>query len=752
MGSCVEEDPAYVGTSADASSGTSSGSSVATMSGADTTAGPGAASDSGNDCTEERCDGIDNDCDDQIDEDCDCIDGEMEDCFTGDPGLAGEGECAAGMRECIDGAWSECEDEVLPTAETCNSRDDDCDGSVDEDFGEVTCGLGICMVTIEVCQDGVPLDCRPGPAAAAEQCNGFDDDCDGRVDEALTCDCLDGATQDCYTGPRGTEGVGACTVGTQTCVDGMWAEDCVDDATPLPEACDGIDNDCDSEVDEGDLGGGAMCSTGLPGVCDEGTTSCTGGAIVCTPDVLPSAEVCDGLNNDCDGSTDEGNPGGGMPCSTGQLGVCGPGTTQCTGGALGCNANVTSSPELCDGLDNDCDGPVDEGNPGGGAGCSTGLPGVCAAGTTQCSGGAIACSQNVMAGSEICDGVDNDCDGAIDQGNPGGGANCATGLLGACAAGSTLCSGGALVCTQVALPVGETCDSIDNDCDGVVDEGNPGGGVGCSTGLSGICATGTTACAGGTIVCNQTFAAVPETCDGLDNDCDGVVDEGNPGGGAACGTGLPGICAAGTSACSGGAVICSQNNPPVAEACGDALDNDCDGMIDEGCGGGCVQVVADTSFEGGSPNASWLEFSQNFGTPLCTIAGCGTGGGSGPRNGGWWAWLGGYDGYELASMTQTMVIPVGTATLSFWVQLPACANGGVDTMEVTLDGMLLFTFGNAHPTCDLNVYTQYTADVTAFANGGSHTLDFTGEVFGTGPPMTSITNFFVDDVSIQVCP
>ncbi|MBK9760552.1 MAG: putative metal-binding motif-containing protein [Flavobacteriales bacterium] len=74
------------------------------------------------------------------------------------------------------------------------------------------------------------------------------------------------------------------------------------------------------------------------------------------------AEVCDGNDNNCSGGVDEGNPGGGTSCSTGQVGVCAAGTTQCVSGVIMCVANTSPSAEVCNGLDDDCDGIVDDGS------------------------------------------------------------------------------------------------------------------------------------------------------------------------------------------------------------------------------------------------------------------------------------------------------------------------------------------------------------------------------------------------------
>ena len=156
-------------------------------------------------------------------------------------------------------------------------------------------------------------------------------------------------------------------------------------------------------------------------------------------------------------------------------------------------------------------------------------------------------------------------------------------------------------------------------------------------------------------------------------------------------------------------------------------------------------LLSDPSFEEGTPNTSWFESSTNFGTPLCSFGSCGSGGGTGPRTGDWWAWFGGISFYEEGEINQALVIPSGTATLSFWLEIPASSGNNLDYLEVQIDGNTIATFLENTP--GYGTYTQVILDVSAYADGNSHTLRFYSEIFG---PVT--TNFFVDDVELIVIP
>jgi len=158
-----------------------------------------------------------------------------------------------------------------------------------------------------------------------------------------------------------------------------------------------------------------------------------------------------------------------------------------------------------------------------------------------------------------------------------------------------------------------------------------------------------------------------------------------------------------------------------------------------------AEVVQDGSFEAGTPSPFWTEASTTFGTPLCDTGSCGTGTGTGPRTGDWWAWFGGIASAEAGSVSQSVTITAGgAATLSFWVEQTVCSGDAADFLEVTIDGTQLWTTTAADPACGTVGYRQVTLDVSAYADGGAHTLVFNSQIFGS-----ATSNFFVDDVSLD---
>ncbi|HLF87885.1 MAG TPA: FixG Ig-like domain-containing protein, partial [Anaerolineales bacterium] len=157
-------------------------------------------------------------------------------------------------------------------------------------------------------------------------------------------------------------------------------------------------------------------------------------------------------------------------------------------------------------------------------------------------------------------------------------------------------------------------------------------------------------------------------------------------------------------------------------------------------------IVGDGGFETGTPNSVWNEASTNFGTPICDST-CGFGGGTGPHGGSWWAWFGGIAAYEEGSVSQNVTIPNGAASLSFWLEVPVACDSSADYLEVLLDSNQVFLVDGSSALCRVVGYTLQTVDIGAYADGGMHTLEFHSEVFGTN---FGVTNFFVDDISIDV--
>ena len=248
--------------------------------------------------------------------------------------------------------------------------------------------------------------------------------------------------------------------------------------------------------------------------------------------------------------------------------------------------------EECNGADDDCDGEVDEE-----MGMQVCGEGACQVEVVACQSGALVNCTPGEPSDEACNNTDDDCDGEVDEDSIEPGTTCDTGALGICAAGTERCVDGTVTCVANLGSTAESCNGLDDDCNGVVDDGGLDPGTACSSGGAGICAAGTSRCVDGQVQCVANQTPVDEACNGKDDDCDGTVDDGNPGGGASCTTGKNGICAAGTTTCSSGSIGCVQTTQAAAdEICDNDKDDDCNGMVDDGC---CAPGLQDCNNVGG---------------------------------------------------------------------------------------------------------------------------------------------------------
>lgn len=450
-------------------------------------------------------DNIDNNCNGQVDEDYMCHPDSRQRCWQSDSGdiykflknpelglnSALNGECKQGEQFCreldIGSAWGIFEDGV-----------DGISGTQDDVW----------------IQNG----CVGSVLPATEQCDGKDNNCDGRTDEGLKRSCWSGPVNSGTLEPASylvfydpvDNPDGLCKLGTELCQDGRWSG-CLYEVLPTVELCDGIDNNCNGEVDDFVLSLGTSCGLTDIGACEFGTLQCsTGGSgadLICQSAVLPENEVCDNIDNDCDGQVDEELY---RRCTS----ICEDGIETCiSGNWQNCSAQLPVQ-EQCNELDDDCDGLIDEellcACPAEYIGflmpckrpelvcglgfftcecaderCETTVQSDCSAICAYQEQPNFECNETVgLSEIEQCNGWDDDCDGFIDEELT---RECYSGPIGTSGVGECygdiqICDTGrwgqlddrnnfvANVCMNQMFPDREICDEKDNDCDGLIDE------------------------------------------------------------------------------------------------------------------------------------------------------------------------------------------------------------------------------------------------------------------------------------------
>ncbi len=540
-----------------------------------------------NPSADEVCNGFDDDCDELIDDADDSVDGTTFSEWHADADGDGYGDPVVFVMSCNPGSGyvsddTDCNDADLLVrpggTEACNDVDDDCDGIVDEDVSYVSWwldgdgdGFGDPTVAMVDCApaDGFldnNLDCDDFDALvnpnALEVCNGYDDDCDTLVDDAD--DSVDASTGVALHADSDGDSYGDAASTTYACAPGggLTADgsDCDDaDGTIYPgaaEVCDGVDEDCDGLIDDGatdaavwyaDSDGDSYGDPLVPGAACAAPDGYVGDFTDCDdadPATYPGApEVAyDGIDQDCDGFDSDDLDGDGYSGWS-------AGGTDCVDRDDGI---YPGAPEVENGIDDDCDGVVDEGTDGSDDDGD---------GFTEHGGDCDDADGGVNpAADEACDGVDEDCDGVVDEGTTcfdddgdgyaEEGGDCVDGDAGVYPGGKEIPDNG-----------------IDDDCDGVVDAGAvDADGDGYSE-AGGDCDEGR----------GDVHPGAPELEDGRDNDCDGLVDEGtdaydDDGDGFSEGDG-----------------DCDDDRtttyPGAPEVLGNGIDDDCDGLVDEGTDG-----------------------------------------------------------------------------------------------------------------------------------------------------------------------
>lgn len=269
-----------------------------------------------------------------------CMDGDTQSCDAGCGTGSGRKECVAGRWMPCQSVYKQCTVNGCPGDAECEGGQWKCYPSYNSRRSCTACSGG----GTQACYSNFTFGpCQPSTKGSettsnATRCDKCDNDLSGVADD--------------FPKPCAVPGkYGPCASGTGTCSGTTYV--CQQTIQPTAETCDAQDNNCDAVVDN--MG---QVSCGIGG-CRRVFEKCINGALQQCEPGTPESEVCDGVDNDCDYSEDEGF--GTLSCGVGE---CVQQLPRCDNGVLRetCGDGVTGSPEICDGKDNDCNGSIDEGS------------------------------------------------------------------------------------------------------------------------------------------------------------------------------------------------------------------------------------------------------------------------------------------------------------------------------------------------------------------------------------------------------